>query len=138
MSYLHKIQIWHILIKSTRELSLMVIKISILTQNTNMTYFNYHAKAKRLIENGNCISASIFSNYHKIRPALVLYFENNIPIPIRDYMWKDYLKLLKQHEISINNPENINLNQFTCVDWINVHMFNGFFKGLLYCQFIKL
>ena len=85
-------------------------------QITNMTYFNYHAKAKRLIMNGNCISASIFSNYHHIRPALVLYFENNIPIPIRDYMWKDYLPLLEEQNISINNPENIDLNQFTSVD----------------------
>lgn len=81
-----------------------------------MTYFNYHAKAKMLISNGNCISASIFSNYHHIRPALVLYFENNIPIPIRDYMWNDYINLLKENNISINNPENINLEQFTSVD----------------------
>ena len=81
-----------------------------------MTYFNYHAKAKRLIECGNCISASIFSNYHSIKPALVLYFENNIPIPIRDYMWNDYFPPLKQHGISINNPENINLNQFTSIN----------------------
>lgn len=81
-----------------------------------MSYFNYHAKAKRLIENGNCISATIFSSYHNIRPALVLYFENNIPMPIRDYMWKHYLKLLKQNNILINNPENINLNQFSSVD----------------------
>ena len=81
-----------------------------------MTYFNYHAKAKRLISDGYCISASIFSNYHSIRPALVLYFENNIPIPIRDYMWKDYITLLEQENIIINNPENIDLNKFTSVD----------------------
>ena len=85
-------------------------KNAIFAQTTNMAYFNYHAKAKRLIENGNCISASVFSTYHRIRPALVLYFENNIPIPIRDYMWKDYIKLLNKHKISINNPENIDLN----------------------------
>ena len=81
-----------------------------------MTYFNYHAKAKRLIENGNCISASIFSNYHHIRPALVLYFENNIPIPIRDYKWNEYLELLNKYDIILNNPENIDLNQFTSVN----------------------
>ena len=81
-----------------------------------MTYFNYHAKAKRLISSGNCISASVFSNYHHIRPALVLYFDNNIPIPIRDYMWKEYFPLLTQHGIVINNPEQINLNQFASVD----------------------
>ena len=75
-----------------------------------MTYFNYHAKAKRLLLNGNCISASVFSNYHHICPALVLYFENNIPIPIRNYKWQEYLPLLKELNININNPENINLN----------------------------
>ena len=84
--------------------------------NTLMTYFNYHAKAKRLIENGNCISACIMSNYHHIRPALVLYFENNIPIPIRSYKWQEYLPLLEQHKIKLNNAENINLKQFTTVD----------------------
>ena len=81
-----------------------------------MTYFNFHAKAKRLIEQDYCISASIFSSYNHIRPALVLYFENNIPIPIRDYMWKDYLPLLEKHKITINNPENIDLNKFTSID----------------------
>ncbi len=81
-----------------------------------MTYFNYHAKAKRLILNGNCISASVFSNYHHIRPALVLYFENNIPIPIRNYKWQEYVPLLKTLNITINNPENLDLNQFTSDD----------------------
>ena len=81
-----------------------------------MTYFNYHAKAKRLIDSGHCISASVFSNYHHIRPALVLYFENNIPIPIRDYMWKDYIPLLNQNQIIINNPEQINLNEFASIN----------------------
>ena len=85
-------------------------------QIRNMTYFNYHAKAKSLITKGHCISASIFSNYNHIRPALVLYFENNIPIPIRDYMWKEYFPLLKQNQIFINNPENIDLDQFTSVN----------------------
>lgn len=81
-----------------------------------MTYFNYHAKAKRLISNGHCISASFFSNYHNIKPALVLYFENNIPIPIRDYMWSEYLPILKQIGIIINNPERLDLNKFTGVN----------------------
>ena len=81
-----------------------------------MTYFNYHAKAKRLIENENCLSATIFLNYHNIKPALVLYFENNIPIPIRNYKWNEYFPLLKKHNININNPHNIILNQFTTID----------------------
>ena len=77
-----------------------------------MSYFNYHAKAKALITNNHCISASVFKNYHNIKPALVLYFENNIPMPIRDYMWKDYIPLLDKQGISIHNPNDIDLNQF--------------------------
>ena len=75
-----------------------------------MAYFNYHAKAKRLIKNGDCFSCSIFSNYHNIKPALVLYFKNNKPMPIRDYMWNDYLPLIKEQNIPILNPENFSIN----------------------------
>ena len=75
-----------------------------------MAYFNYHAKAKNLIKSGNCIAVSIFKEYHHIRPAMVLYFENSKPIPIRDYMWQEYLPLINQFKIAINNPDNIALN----------------------------
>jgi len=74
-----------------------------------MAYYNYHAMAKNLIKNGNCFSATIFSSYHHIRPALVLYFNNHKPIPIRQYRWQEYLPLLSLFDITINNPENINL-----------------------------
>ena len=78
-----------------------------------MSYFNYHAKAKHLIKSGHCISVSIFKSYHNIRPAMVFYFDNNIPIPIRDYMWKDYIPLIEEYGLFLNNAENIPLNQFT-------------------------
>lgn len=72
-----------------------------------MAYYNYHAMAKNLINAGTCFCATIFSEYHHIRPALVLYFTNHKPIPIRQYRWKEYLILLKDFNISINNPNNI-------------------------------
>ena len=75
-----------------------------------MTYFNFHAKAKRLIKDGNCFSATVFQNYHNIKPALVLYFENNKPIPIRQYMWNDYIPLLQELNIPIHNPNNVKLD----------------------------
>ena len=56
-----------------------------------MPYYNYHAIAKRLIENNHLIAVSIFPEYKNIRPAMVLYFDNHRPIPIREYMWDDYL-----------------------------------------------
>lgn len=73
-----------------------------------MTYFNYHAIAKNLIKANHCISCSVFSKYKHIYPALVLYFDNHRPIPIREYMWQDYITLLDDKNIPINNPENLN------------------------------
>lgn len=75
-----------------------------------MTYYNYHAMAKNLIKSGNCFNATIFDNYHHIRPALVLYFFNHKPIPIRQYRWNEYLNLLKDFEIKIYNPSNIKID----------------------------
>ncbi len=70
-----------------------------------MTYYNYHAVAKKLIESDCCISACIFSDYHHIKPALVIYFNCHKPIPIREYMWKDYLSLLKEKNIKIQKTD---------------------------------
>ena len=70
-------------------------------------YYNYHARAKKLILADHCIGASIFSNYHHIYPALVLYFDNHRPIPIRAYKWKEYFEILKKQNITIQNDENI-------------------------------
>ena len=81
-----------------------------------MTYFNYHAKVKKLITSGHCISVSIFKNYHNIKPAMVFYFDNNIPMPIRSYMWHEYFDLIKEYELIINNPNKINLSQLTSID----------------------
>ena len=72
-----------------------------------MAYFNYHAKAKQLIDSGHLIGASIFANYHHISPALVLYFDSHRPIPIREYMWGDYLEKIKANKIDILNEENV-------------------------------
>lgn len=78
--------------------------------NTNfMPYFNYHAIAKNLIATGHLIGASIFTEYKNIRPALVMYFDNHRPIPIREYMWEDYLEKIKKEKIEIINENNIPL-----------------------------
>ncbi len=73
-------------------------------------YYNYHAIAKRLILENNTIGATIFSRYKHISPALVLYFKNHAPIPIRQYMWQDYFLLLKQHGVTISNPDKVNVD----------------------------
>ncbi len=67
-----------------------------------MSYYNYHAIAKRLINSGHCLAATMFKDYHHISPALVFYFDNHKPIPIREYMWDDYIPLINQYNIKLN------------------------------------
>ena len=74
-----------------------------------MTYYNYHARAKNLLRSNHCIAITIFREYHHIRPALVLYFDNHRPIPIREYMWHEYLPIISEQNIDISNPDNIPL-----------------------------
>ena len=61
-----------------------------------MAYFNYHAKAKNLIATGHLIRFEIVPCWNKIEPALVLYFDNNRPMPIRKHKFDEYLRLLQQ------------------------------------------
>lgn len=71
-----------------------------------MTYFNYHAKVKNLITRGHCTGARILEEYHGICPALLLFFDNHPPMPIREYKWQEYFLILKSHGITMAN-ENI-------------------------------
>ena len=66
-----------------------------------MAYFNYHAKAQSLIKTGHCVKAEIVEKHKNISPALILYFDNNIPMPIRMYRFDEYLDLLKQFEVVV-------------------------------------
>lgn len=59
-----------------------------------MGYFNYHAKVKKLISDGHLEKFEIVPKWNSISPALVLYFDNNKPMPIREYRFDEYLKLL--------------------------------------------
>lgn len=55
-------------------------------------YYNYHARAKQLIEEGHLIKTEIVDRWNDISPALVLYFDNHRPMPIREYRWGEYLR----------------------------------------------
>ena len=66
-----------------------------------MTYFNYHAQAKKLIREGHLIKAEIKKIHNNISPALILYFDNHIPMPIRYYRWNEYFLLLAENNIEI-------------------------------------
>ena len=66
-----------------------------------MAYFNYHAKAQNLIKAGHCVEAEVVEKYKDISPALVLYFDNNIPMPIRLYRFDEYFALLKHCGVNV-------------------------------------
>ena len=72
-----------------------------------MTYFNYHAKLKGLIKNGDCISVSLLYRYNNIKPAMVFYFKSHKPMPVRDYRWQEYFTLIKLYNIKLDNPDNL-------------------------------
>lgn len=55
-------------------------------------YYNYHAKAKQLIVDGHLVKMEIVDKWNNVSPALVLYFDNHRPMPIRQYRWNEYLK----------------------------------------------
>lgn len=60
-----------------------------------MTYFNYHAKIKRLISQGEFVRFEIVDNYNGIKPAMILYFKNNRPMPVREYRFDEYLQIFE-------------------------------------------
>lgn len=61
-----------------------------------MPYFNYHAKAQGLIKSGHLVHFEIVPKWGNIAPALVLYFDNNRPMPIRECRFDEYLRMLNK------------------------------------------
>ena len=59
-----------------------------------MKYFNYHAKAKNKIKEGKLLKYEIVENWNNISPALILYFADSKPIPIRKERWNEYIILI--------------------------------------------
>ncbi len=70
-----------------------------------MAYFNYHAKIKKLILSGKLVSYQFVDDYHGIKPALVLYFKDNSPMPVRDYRWEEYIPYLMMLEDKIEDKK---------------------------------
>ena len=59
-----------------------------------MGYFNYHAKIKNKIKNGELERFEFVDEYNTIKPALLLYFKDGKIFPIREHMFDEYFKLL--------------------------------------------
>lgn len=61
-------------------------------------YFNYHAKIKKLISDGHLVDYQYVNKWNNISPALVLFFDNHKPMPIRDYRFSEYKLILKDYK----------------------------------------
>ena len=63
-----------------------------------MPYFNYHATAKRLINEGKLVDHYIVERYRQISPALVLVFDDprHPVMPIREHRWEEYFAILRR------------------------------------------
>ena len=61
-----------------------------------MPYFNYHATVRRLIREGRLTGFRLVADYHGIRPALLLFFDDarHPVMPIREHRFHEYLPLL--------------------------------------------
>ena len=72
------------------------------TENV-LAYFNYHATARRLIEQGKLIEYRFVERHNNISPALLLCFDDEVHrvMPIREDRWEEYILLIK--EISGND-----------------------------------
>ena len=59
-------------------------------------YFDYHAVAKRAIRNGHFVKKEYVPSWNGIAPALVLFFDDRPPMPIRKERWEEYEALLSE------------------------------------------
>lgn len=62
-----------------------------------MAYFNYHAKAKNKIKNGELKNYEIVDRHNAIAPALVLTFIDGTVMPIRQHKWEEYITYINQY-----------------------------------------
>lgn len=70
-------------------------KKDFLTHNTLM-YFNYHGKAMKMIREGRLCGYEFVEKWNNISPALVLFFYDHSPMPIRQDKWPDYMKIIQK------------------------------------------
>ena len=62
-----------------------------------MGYFNYHAVAKNLIKQGHLVKTEYMAVWNEVSPALVLFFDNHLPMPIRKDKWDEYESLIAEY-----------------------------------------
>lgn len=73
-----------------------------------MAYFNYHATASRLIAEGHLTGAIRTEDWHGIKPALVLFFDNHRPMPVRIHRFHEYVAKIERAGITIGEDRRGN------------------------------
>lgn len=62
-----------------------------------MGYYNYHAVAKNLIKTGHLTKTEYVAAWNDVSPALVLFFDNHAPMPIRKDKWEEYESFISEY-----------------------------------------
>lgn len=73
-----------------------------------MSYFNYHAKIKKLIKENQLSKIVLLNKYNNISPCMLLIFKSNKPMPVREYRWQEYFDYLSSEKI-IDKIDIINM-----------------------------
>jgi len=68
-------------------------------------YYNYHAQIKKLIKENKLIGYKYVESWNNISPALVLFFSNHKPMPIRKNKWQEYEKIIIDLNQLLNNKQ---------------------------------
>lgn len=63
-----------------------------------MGYFNYHAKIKRLIKERRLKNFEFRDEYHGISPVMLLFFDDDSVMPVREHKFEEYLKIIEEGE----------------------------------------
>ena len=74
-------------------------------------YFNYHAKIKNKIKENKLVLVDVVNDYHAIKPAMILYFNDSKPMVVRVYRFKEYFDIFNDTGFT-NIKFKIDLDEF--------------------------
>ena len=64
--------------------------------NKNIAVLPGDGIGPEIIEQAVKVLDAVAKKYNHIKPALVLVFDNHIPMPIREHKWEEYLNFIKE------------------------------------------
>ena len=66
-------------------------------------YYNYHMQIKKRLKQGKLKKFELVEKWNDISPALVLYFDDNKKMPVREEYFNEYLELISTLYDNIEN-----------------------------------